>query len=79
MRKSKTRFPGSTLPVELRGERILRPRQAAELCGCSVSHLYRLSKAGKLHAPRRISHRVSGWRLDDLSALTSRAEFPRAA
>ena len=54
------------LPDDLAGERLIRPAQLAEMLSCNVSHLYRLARAGKLPAPRRISHRLSGWRASEV-------------
>lgn len=54
------------LPADLASERLIRPAQLAAMLSCNVSHLYRLARAGKLPPPRRISHRISGWRASEV-------------
>lgn len=57
------------VPAELVGARFLRPAVVAELAGVSVSTLYRWVASGRLPRPRRVSHRVAGWRASDVLAL----------
>lgn len=60
--------PAAALPPGLLDEpnRFVRPGQVATLLGVTVGTVYRLVKAGKLPAPRRLSHRVSGWLVSDV-------------
>lgn len=70
--KSSPKTGRASLPPELAERRLLRPAEAAEMIGCSRSHLYRLAKDGELPPPVRISHGVSGWRASDVLALIDR-------
>lgn len=58
--------PAAAIPADLAGDRLIRPGQLAALLGVSAATLYRQVKAGKLPPPRRMSHRVSGWRAAEI-------------
>lgn len=66
------RAKGATIPADLADRRLLRPAEVAEMFRCSRSHVYRLSKAGELPPPIRLSHGVAGWRARDVLALIER-------
>lgn len=68
-RSLKYATPVAELPPGLLSEpdRFVRPGQVATLLGISVGTVYNLVRAGRLPAPRRLSHRVSGWRAADVA------------
>lgn len=61
--------PVAKLSPELAPERLIRPGEAAAIRGVNTATIYRLVKAGKLPRPRRLSHRVSGWRASEILPL----------
>lgn len=50
------------------GDRIVRPREAAHLLGVSRQTLWRLTRAGRLPRPRRVSANCTGWLQSELDA-----------
>lgn len=58
--------PEAKLPADLEGDRLIRPGHLATLCGVSRGTVYRMVKAGRIPKPRRLSHRVSGWRASEI-------------
>lgn len=54
--------PEVTLRPELEPDRLIRPGELATLLSVSVQTVYRLVAAGRIPKPRRLSHRVAGWR-----------------
>ncbi|RAI45330.1 helix-turn-helix transcriptional regulator [Rhodoplanes roseus] len=54
-------------------QQVLRTREAARLCGVSLSHFRRLHWAGQLPPPIKLGERRLGWRVADiLSWLSAR-------
>ena len=45
-----------------------RTEQVAELLGCSIKQVQKLSKAGTLPPRTRVSERIIGWRESDIEA-----------
>lgn len=69
MSTKKYASPEAELPGDLAAARIIRPGQAAAIRGVTTSTLYRMVRAGRLPAPRRLSHRVSGWPAGEILPL----------
>ena len=64
----------SSLPAELRRDRILSAAASATFWGVSLPHWRRLYRAGKVPHPIKIGERKLGWRIGTLAdALEARA------
>jgi predicted DNA-binding transcriptional regulator AlpA len=64
----------SSLPTELRRDRILSAAASAAYWGVSLPHWRRLYRAGKVPHPIKIGERKLGWRIGALAdALEARA------
>lgn len=56
---------------------VLRRDQACHFLGVSPATLYRLSSAGELPAPIKLTRKASGWLLSDLQAFIEKRAAAR--
>ena len=67
------------LSPELNGRQLLGTRQLSSLLGCSVVHLRRLVRSGKLPPPIKIGDRKLAWRTADIASFIDAKHSPEVA
>lgn len=67
------------ISVELNGRQLLGTKQLSTLLGCSVVHLRRLARSGKLPPPIKIGDRKLAWRSNDIASFIDAKCSPEVA